>query len=86
MESKDCVDRRDLVDDLGGDMPIEIKDIIAWGSLFVAVAGQFFHLKGRVALIEARQKDLREDLKDSLDRIDKKLDHIDKKLDNKADK
>lgn len=67
-------------------MPIELKDLIAWGTILVGVVGQFFHLKGRVSLIEARQKDLREDLKDSLDKIDKKLDHIDRKLDGKADK
>tara|TARA_R110002124_G_scaffold77533_1_gene207586 strand:+ start:251 stop:454 length:204 start_codon:yes stop_codon:yes gene_type:complete len=67
-------------------MPVELKDLIAWVVLAVGVVGQFFHLKGRVALIEARQKDLRADLKESLEKIDKKLDHIDRKLDHKADK
>lgn len=67
-------------------MPIEIKDLIAWAMTLVAVVGQFFHLKGRVALIEARQNDLRDNLRESLDKIDAKLDRIDTKLDKKADK
>jgi len=67
-------------------MDITLDNLIGWAAMLVGVVGQFFHLKGRIALIEARQKDLREDLKDSLTKIDQKLDHIDKKLDGKADK
>lgn len=67
-------------------MPVEIKDLIAWGGLLVAGVAQFFHLKGRVLVLETRQTDLRESIKDSFDKIDRKLDQIDKKLDGKADK
>lgn len=67
-------------------MPFEIKDFIAWGSLLVGVVAQFFHLKGRVLVLETRQTDLRETLKDSLEKIDRKLDQIDQKLDKKADR
>jgi hypothetical protein len=67
-------------------MPVEFKDLIAWGAMLVALVAQFFHLKGRVTLIEARQKDLREDLRESLDRIDQKLVRIEDKLDGKANK
>ena len=67
-------------------MPIELKDLLAWGSLLVAVVAQFFHLKGRVLVLETRQTDLRETIKDSFEKLDKKLDNIDAKLDKKADK
>jgi len=67
-------------------MPVDFKDLIAWAAMLIAGVGQFFHLKGRVTLIEARQKDLRADLSKSLDKIDQKLERIEGKLDGKADK
>lgn len=74
-------------------MTFELKDLLAWGGAIVTIVAQFFHLKGRISVIEARQKDLREDHKDlredikaSFDKIDQKLDKIDQKLDGKADK
>lgn len=74
-------------------MPIEIKDLIAWAATLVAVVAQFFHLKGRVALIEARQNDIRQDqramreeVRDDLVRINTKLDRISDKLDGKVDR
>ena len=63
-------------------MDVYLKDILAWCVTAVSVAGAFFHLRGRVAVIEALQKRDREavkegfrDLKDCLQRIEDKLDH-----------
>lgn len=67
-------------------MEVNLKDILTWGGTLVAILANWFHLKGRVALIEALQKRDQETFKDALDRIDHKLDAIDRKLDNKADK
>lgn len=67
-------------------MQIELKDLIAWAVLLVGAVAQFFHLKGRIMVLESRQDDLREVIKDAFDKFDKKLDHIDSKLDKKADK
>lgn len=67
-------------------MNVEIKELIAWGGTLVAIVAQFFHLKNRITLLEARQRDLRENLRDRLDRMEHTLDSIDRKLDKKADK
>lgn len=67
-------------------MDIEPKDVATWFALVVGWVAQFFHLKGRVSIIEALQKRDQQAFRDTLDRIDHKLDAIDRKLDNKADK
>jgi hypothetical protein len=67
-------------------MPVELKDLIAWGTLLVGAVAQFFHLKGRIMVLESRQNDLRDTIKDSFEKLGKQLDHIDRKLDGKADK
>lgn len=67
-------------------MTIELKDLLAWATAVITIVAQFFHLKGRIAVLEARQSDMRETFRDSLASIDRKLDAIDKKLDGKADK
>ena len=67
-------------------MNIELKDLLAWGAMLVSIVGAFFHLKGRVLVLETRQNDLREAVRDGFEKLDKKLDHIDAKLDKKADK
>lgn len=67
-------------------MPIELKDLIAWGSLLVGAVAQFFHLKGRIMVLESRQDDLRDTVKDGFEKLGTQLDRIDAKLDKKADK
>lgn len=67
-------------------MTFELKDMLAWLTAIITLVAQFFHLKGRIAVIEARQHDMRETFRDGLEKIDKKLDAIDMKLDRKADK
>lgn len=67
-------------------MQVELKDLIAWGALLVGTVAQFFHLKGRIMVLESRQDDLRATIKDSFEKLGKQLEHIDAKLDKKADK
>ena len=67
-------------------MHLELKEIIAAIAIIFGGLAQFFHLKGRISVLEARQKDDRERMKASLERIETKLDSIDHKLDSKADK
>lgn len=67
-------------------MDVEPKDLFTWGGTIVAMLAQWFHLKGRVAIIEAVMKRDQETFKEALERIDNKLDSIERKLDRKADK
>lgn len=67
-------------------MEIGMKDILTWGGTLVTVAGAFFHLKGRVGVIEALQKRDREAVKDGFKDIKDGLQRIEDKLDHKADK
>lgn len=67
-------------------MHIEIEDLVAYGVLLIAVAGQFFHLKGRLTVVEARQKDDRESVKEGFREIKSSLQRIEDKIDEKADK
>jgi hypothetical protein len=67
-------------------MQIELKDLIAWAVLLVGAVAQFFHLKGRIMVLESRQDDFRETIKDNFDKLGKQLAQIDAKLDKKADK
>lgn len=67
-------------------MSFEIKDILTIVGLALAGLVAFFNLRGRVGIIEARQKDDRDQTERTLSRIDTKLDRIEGKLDNKADK
>ncbi len=67
-------------------MLLKIEDLIAWAGLLVTVVAQLFHLRGRIAILEARQNDLRTDIKQVMDRIDHRLENIEAKLDRKADK
>jgi hypothetical protein len=65
---------------------VGIKDLLTWGGTLLAVAGAFFHLKGRVSVIEALQKRDRETVKEGFKEIKDGLQRIEDKLDNKADK
>lgn len=67
-------------------MHIELKDILTWGAMVVGLVGQWFHLKGRVAILETKQDMQAKHHEDALDRIDRKLERIERKLDDKADK
>lgn len=67
-------------------MTLELKDILAWGTALLGIVGQYFHLKGRIGILEARHDDHRAMIQTTLDKIDRKLDGIDRKLDGKADK
>lgn len=78
-------------------MQIEIKDLIFWGITLVSVAGAFFHLRGRVSILEAllaREKqaidqaitDIKTSLKDAFKEFKDSLHRIEEKLDDKADK
>tara|TARA_R110002094_G_scaffold61383_1_gene71954 strand:+ start:263 stop:469 length:207 start_codon:yes stop_codon:yes gene_type:complete len=65
---------------------IGIKDLMTWGGTLVTVAGAFFHLRGRVSVIEALQKRDRETVKEGFRDIKDGLQRIEDKLDHKADK
>lgn len=67
-------------------MHIELKDILTWGAMIVGLVAQWFHLKGRVAILETKQDLQAKHHEDALDRIDRKLERIERKLDDKADK
>jgi len=67
-------------------MEIGLKDFLTWGGTLVTVAGAFFHLKARVAVIEALQKRDRETVKEGFKEIKDGLQRIEDKLDHKADK
>ncbi len=67
-------------------MHIELKDILTWGAMIVGLVAQWFHLKGRVAILETKQDIQAKHHEDALDRIDRKLERIERKLDDKADK
>ncbi len=67
-------------------MTFELKDLLAWVTAIVTIVAQFFHLKGRITVIEARQKDDRESVRESFREIKEGLQRIEGKLDGKADK
>jgi hypothetical protein len=74
-------------------MDVDVKDVLAWCATAVAMAGAFFHLRGRVSVIEALQKRDREvvkdgfkEIKDGFREIKDGLQRVEDKLDNKADK
>ncbi len=67
-------------------MEVGLKDLLTWAVTLVGAAGAFFHLKGRVAVIEALQKRDREAVKDGFKEIKDGLQRIEDKLDGKADK
>ncbi len=67
-------------------MQFELKDLIAWATLLVGALAQFFHLKGRIMVLESRQDDFKETIKENFDKLGRQLEQIDSKLDKKADK
>lgn len=67
-------------------MEVGLKDLLTWGGTLLAFASAFFHLKGRVGVIEALQKRDREAVKDGFKDIKEGLQRIEDKLDHKADK
>ncbi len=67
-------------------MDVYFKDVLAWCVTAVSVAGAFFHLRGRVSVIEALQKRDREAVRDGFKDIKDGLQRIEDKLDHKADK
>lgn len=67
-------------------MQFELKDLIAWATLAIGAVGQFFHLKGRIMVLESRQDDFKETIKENFDKLGRQLEQIDSKLDKKADK
>lgn len=67
-------------------MQFELKDLIAWATLLVGALAQFFHLKGRIMVLESRQDAFKETIKENFDKLGAQLERIDAKLDKKADK
>ncbi|MEM7296003.1 MAG: hypothetical protein AAF330_05165 [Pseudomonadota bacterium] len=67
-------------------MHIELKDILTWGAMFVGLVAQWFHLKGRVAILETKQDLQGKHHEESMERITRSLERIERKLDGKADK
>ena len=51
----------------------------------IGLVAHWFHLKGRVAILETRQDIQSKPHEDTLDRIDRKLERIERKLDGKVD-
>ena len=52
----------------------------------IGLVAHWFHLKGRVAILETKQDIQSKHHEDTLDRIDRKLERIERKLDGKVDK
>lgn len=67
-------------------MDVVFKDFLTWGGMVLGLAAQWFHLKGRVAILETKQDMQAKHHDEALDRIDRKLERIERKMDNKADK
>ena len=67
-------------------MHIELKDILTWGAMLIGLVAQWFHLKGRVAILETKQEIQDKHHVESMERITKTLERIESKLDGKADK
>ncbi|MCF6432648.1 hypothetical protein [Leisingera sp. MMG026] len=67
-------------------MQVELKDILTWGGTLVVVAGAWFSLKGRVALLEAMQGRDRDEMRKGFNDIKEGLQRIEDKMDGKADK
>lgn len=67
-------------------MQVELKDILTWGAMIIGLVAQWFHLKGRVAILETKQDIQAKHHDESMDRITRSLERIERKLDGKADK
>lgn len=63
-----------------------VKDLLGFLAMGIAGILAFFNLRGRVAIIEARQQDDRKAVEKTMSRIEGSLDRIESKLDGKADK
>jgi len=67
-------------------MEVGLKDLLTWGGMALGLVAQWFHLKGRVAILETKHDIQAKHHEDTLDRIDRKLERIERKMDEKADK
>ena len=67
-------------------MQVELKDLLTWAGMIIGLVAQWFHLKGRVALLEALQKRDRESMREGIKEIKAGLNRIEEKLDGKVDK
>lgn len=67
-------------------MEVNLKDILTWGGMMIGLVAQWFHLKGRVAILETKQDIQGKHHDESMDRITRSLERIERKLDGKADK
>lgn len=67
-------------------MQVELKDILTWGGMIIGLIAQWFHLKGRVALLEALQERDRENVREGFKDIKDGIQRIEDKLDGKAGK
>ncbi|KMW60773.1 hypothetical protein AIOL_000938 [Candidatus Rhodobacter oscarellae] len=67
-------------------MEVNLKDILTWGGMVIGLVAQWFHLKGRVAILETKQELQKEHHEESMSRITRSLERIERKLDDKADK
>lgn len=67
-------------------MEVSLKDILTWGAMAFGLVAQWFHLKGRVAILETKQDLQGKHHEESMDRIGRALERIERKLDGKADK
>ncbi len=67
-------------------MIIELKDILTWGAMIVGLIAQWFHLKGRVSIVETKIEIQAKHHDEAMDRIGRQLERIERKIDDKADK
>lgn len=67
-------------------MEVNLKDILTWGGMAIGLVAQWFHLKGRVAILETKQELQAKHHDESMDRIGRSLERIERKLDDKVDK
>lgn len=67
-------------------MEINLKDLLTWGGMALGLVAQFFHLKGRVAILETKHDIQAKHHEATLEHIERALERIEGKLDGKADK
>lgn len=67
-------------------MEPSLKDLLTWGGMALGLVAQWFHLKGRVAILETKLDMQSKHHDEALGRIDSTLERIERKLDDKADK
>lgn len=67
-------------------MEVSLKDILTWGGMLIGLVAQWFHLKGRVSILETKQELQKEHHDKGMEQITRSLERIEEKLDGKVDR